>query len=169
MTEFKVRPAGEFDIPTLTSQRHKMFEDMNSPPSKDQAVHDKAFPRWAKREIKANRLFCFLVETEDGRTVGGATLWLREVQPYPGFAGGKIPYLMSVYTEPKFRGRGIATLAIKHAMNWAKEHAYHSMSLHASKDGGKIYESLGWESGNEMDYEFKSKSEPRRPPRRRAR
>ncbi|MDA4119111.1 MAG: GNAT family N-acetyltransferase [Thaumarchaeota archaeon] len=169
MTDFKVRLAGEPDIPTLTAQRHKMFEDMHSPPSKDQAVHDKAFPGWAKREIRAERLFCFLVESDDSRTVGGATLWLREVQPYPGFAGGKIPYLMSVYTEPDFRGRGVATLVIKQAMDWAKRHRYPSMSLHASKDGRKIYESLGWESGNEMDYEFKSKSEPGRRPRRHAR
>lgn len=168
MTEFKVRLASEGDIPTLTSQRHKMFEDMHSPPPKDHAVHDQAFPRWAKREIRAKRLICFLVESNDDKTIGGATLWLREVQPYPGFAGGKIPYLMSVYTVPDFRGRGVATLVIKHAMDWAKGHRYATMSLHASKDGRKIYESLGWESGNEMDYEFKSKSETRRRPRRRA-
>ncbi|HEV2137230.1 MAG TPA: GNAT family N-acetyltransferase [Nitrososphaerales archaeon] len=91
------------------------------------------------------------------------------MQPYPGFAGGKVPYLMSVYTEPDFRGKGVATLVIKHAMDWAKRHGFHSMSLHASKVGRKIYESLGWESGNEMDYEIKSMSESRRPPRRRAR
>ena len=167
MTEFKVRPAGERDIPMLTSQRHKMFEDMHSPPSKDHAIHDRAFPGWAKRELRAKKLFCFLVETKDGRTVGGATLWLREVQPYPGFKGGMVPYMMSVYTEPDFRGRGAGTFVIKHTMNWARKHGFHSMSLHASKEGRKIYESLGWVSGNEMDYEFKS--EPRRPPRRRAR
>ncbi len=132
-----------------------MFEDMHSPPSKDHAVHDNAFPGWAKREIRAKRLFYFLVEADDGRTVGGATLWLREVQPYPGFAGGKIPYLMSVYTEPDSRGKGVATLVIKHAMNWAKEHTYPSMSLLASKDARQMYESLGWEPGNEMDYEFR--------------
>ncbi len=166
MTGFKVRPAAVRDIPTLTSQRHRMFEDMHSPPAKDIAIHDKAFPAWAKREIRAKRLICFLVEDEGGRTVGGGSLWLRDVQPYPGFAGGKIPYLMSVYTEPDFRGKGAATLVIKHAMVWAKKHGYSAMSLHASKDGRKIYESLGWASGNEMDYEFRN---PRRPPRRRAR
>ncbi|MDA4126881.1 MAG: GNAT family N-acetyltransferase [Thaumarchaeota archaeon] len=154
MTKFKVRPAGEHDIPALTSQRHRMFEDMHSPPIKDLAIHDVAFPIWARTEIKSRRLFCFLVETDDGRTVGGATLWLREVQPYPGFAGGKIPYLMSVYTEPEFRGRGVATLVTKHAMDWAKENGYPSMSLHASHNGRKIYESLGWKPGNEMDFEF---------------
>ncbi len=57
MTELKVRTAGERDIHTLATQRHKMFEDMHSPPSKDHAVHDNAFPGWAKREIRAKRLF----------------------------------------------------------------------------------------------------------------
>jgi GNAT superfamily N-acetyltransferase len=76
---------------------------------------------------------------------------------------------MSVYTDPDSRGKGIATMVIRHAMDWAKDHGYPSMSLHASKDGKKIYESLGWESGNEMDFEFRWKSESRRPPRRRAR
>jgi GNAT superfamily N-acetyltransferase len=107
-----------------------------------------------REEIRAKRLFCFLVETDDGRTVGGGTLWLREVQPYAGFAGGRIPYLMSVYTELDFRGQGVATCVTRHAMNWAKEHGYSSMSLHASHMGRKLYESLGWKPGNEMYYEF---------------
>jgi GNAT superfamily N-acetyltransferase len=131
-----------------------MFEDMYAPPAKDHAIADKAFPGWAKREMKVKRLFCFLVENDEGRTVGGATLWLREVQPYPGFAGGKIPYLMSVYTEPDLRGKGIASLVTKHCMDWAKEHGYPSMTLHASHKGRNLYESLGWKPGNEMDYEF---------------
>jgi len=154
MMKFKVRPASERDILALRSQRHRMFDDMHSPPPKDHAIHDKAFPGWARREMRAKRLHCFLVETDDGRTVGGGTLWLREVQPYPGFAGGKIPYLMSVYTEPEFRGKGVATMVTKHAINWAKEHGYPSMTLHASRRGRKIYETLGWKQGNEMDLEF---------------
>jgi len=56
------------------------------------------------------------VETKDGRVVGGGSVWLREVQPYTGFQGGKIPYLMSIYTDPYYRGRGTGTMVARKAL-----------------------------------------------------
>ncbi len=139
----------------LAEQRHRMFADMYSPPKRDLAVHDAAFPRWVRKQMRAKRLVCFLVETSDGEVVGGGSLWLRDVQPYPGFPGGKIPYLMSMYTDPAYRGSGIATLVVKRAMAWSKARGFPSMSLHASRMGKPLYEKLGWERSSEMNVELR--------------
>jgi GNAT superfamily N-acetyltransferase len=154
MRPYRVRLATKKDISTLAEQRHRMFMDMHSPAKKEMDVHDKAFPEWARREMRAKRLISFLVETEDGKVVGGGSLWLREVQPYPGFKGGKTPYLMSVYTEPGHRGKGVATMILRRAIAWSKLRGYPSISLHASKMGRPLYEKFGWKQSSEMTLDF---------------
>jgi len=151
MNPYRVRTATLRDIPVLARQRRSMFVDMHTPSRKDLAVHDAAFPSWARREMRAGRLHCFLVEDRSGSVLGGGALWLREVQPYPGFGGGMVPYLMSMYTEPAHRGRGIATMIVEHAVAWSRSRGYGSITLHASKMGRPLYEKLGWEDGSEME------------------
>ena len=150
MNPYRVRPATLGDIPVLARQRHSMFVDMHTPSRKDLAVHDAAFPSWARREMRAGRLHCFLVEDRSGSVLGGGALWLREVQPYPGFGGGMVPYLMSMYTEPGSRRKGLASLIVKQSMEWARSQGYARMTLHASEVGREVYWKLGWERSWEM-------------------
>lgn len=128
-----------------------MFANMHKQSTRVLAAHDRAFRAWARREMRAGRLVCFLVEETGNKVAGGGSLWLREVQPHPGFAGGKVPYLMSMYTYPACRGKGIATTVVRHALAWSKARGYDSVSLHASKMGRPIYEKLGWKATSEMD------------------
>ena len=107
--------------------------------------------------MKTRRLVCYVAVTEDEKVVAGGVIWLRENHPSPGFAGGKIPYLLSFYTDPQYRGRGLATLIAKEAMEWARERGYPWMTLHASPMGRGIYEKLGWESTTEMRYKFSNR------------
>jgi GNAT superfamily N-acetyltransferase len=130
-----------------------MFEDMGHATAGGIRLHDRTFPRWVRREMKAGRFVCFLVE-EDGKVVGGGSLWLREVQPYPGFPGGKVPYLMSMYTEPSHRGKGVGTIVVKSAIAWSRKHGYSSITLHASRMGRPLYVKMGWKSSNEMELDL---------------
>jgi GNAT superfamily N-acetyltransferase len=86
--------------------------------------------------------------------VAGGAIWLRETPPRLNFRGGKIPYLLSFYTEPGYRERGLATLIVKEAMKWARARGYPWMTLHASPAGRRVYEKLGWEGTTEMRYRF---------------
>lgn len=154
MSPHRVRRATLKDIPLLAQQRHAMFHDMHTPSKRKLAIHDRAFPRWARREMLAKRLYGFLVEDEHGSVLGGGSVWLREVQPYPGFSGGKVPYLMSMYTKPSARGTGVATTIVNHVVAWSRARGYDSISLHASKMGRPLYEKLGWEESSEMELEL---------------
>ncbi len=131
-----------------------MFGELGRADSRAIEVHDEAFPRWVRREMKAKRIVCFLVETEKGRVVGGGSVWLREVQPYPGFPGGKVPYLMSMYTEPAYRRKGVGSLVARQAITWSRRHGYPSITLHGSRFGRLLYLKLGWKRSWEMELDL---------------
>jgi GNAT superfamily N-acetyltransferase len=61
---------------------------------------------------------------------------------------------MSFYTEPAFRGKGLATQIVKEAMKWGSERGYPWMMLHATAAGRGVYEKLGWERTSEMRYKI---------------
>jgi GNAT superfamily N-acetyltransferase len=154
MSPYRIKQATTKDLRALAEQRRSMFLDMHAPSKKALAVHDRAFPRWARREMLAKRLYCFLAEDKHGEIVGGGSVWLREVQPFPGFKGGRVPYLMSMYTRPNLRGKGIATAIVQRAISWCRSRGYDSMTLHASRMGRPLYEKLGWEDSSEMELDF---------------
>ncbi len=81
-------------------------------------------------------------------------VWLREEQPGPGHGARLVPYLLSMCTESKFRRRGIASMVVKTAVDWARKNGYPGVTLHASKEGRKVYPKLGWTRGWEMYIDF---------------
>src|SRR5437879_5278487 len=65
---------------------------------------------------------------------GGGCVWLQPVQPRPHRASMVQPYLLSMYTEPGFRRRGVASMVVKEAMGWCRKNKYERLMLHASED-----------------------------------
>ena len=60
------------------------------------------------------------------------------------------PYLLSMYTEPDFRRRGVASMVVKEAINWCRKNKYERLMLHASEMGRKVYSQLGFKRTWEM-------------------
>jgi len=58
--------------------------------------------------------------------------------------------VVNVYTEPEWRGRGIARALMKVLMEWAAGQGADRLVLHASDAGRPLYQSLGFEPTNEM-------------------
>ena len=81
---------------------------------------------------------------------GAALAW----EPSPGRPAGMVPYILSVYTTPEFRRKGLASMIIKEAMDWARKHHYHRILLHASLTGRKVYSQLGWKRTWEMEFRY---------------
>jgi GNAT superfamily N-acetyltransferase len=131
-----------------------MFEDMRHRTRAQHRVADDSYRRWAPAMMKKNLLRCRLVVTRDGEAAAGGCVWLRDVQPGPGHPAEKVPYLLSMYTEPRFRRRGLAMMLVEEAMAWARKNGYREMTLHASKKGRKVYRKLGWERTWEMKVEL---------------
>jgi GNAT superfamily N-acetyltransferase len=150
MSRLRIRRTTLRDLDVLVRQRRGMFESMQSFSPEEHAVGDREYRRWAKRLMSKRGFVGWIAETAAGRPVAGGAVWLREHLPRPGKAAQKIPYLISMYTEPEFRGRGLASRIVKEAMHWSQRNGHAVMTLHASKQGRRVYSRLHWERTWEM-------------------
>ena len=121
MPGFRIRRASIRDLRTLVHHRHSMLAEMAPATPRQLAAIDRAYARFVRREMKAKQLICFLVETGEDKIAAGGAIWLRETPPRIDFPGGRIPYLMSMYTEPAYRGQGLATLIVNESVKWSRE------------------------------------------------
>lgn len=116
---------------------------------------DKVYRRWARKLLKNGELVGWIVEVSK-KPVASGCIWLKPVPPLPGYEGGPQPYLLSMYTEPEFRGKGLAKKIVLESLRWAKKQGFFRMTLHTSDMGKSIYEKLGFERTWEMKKEFRS-------------
>ncbi|MGQ0535659.1 MAG: GNAT family N-acetyltransferase [Methanobacteriota archaeon] len=155
----KLRRATLRDLDTLVAHRRRMWEDMGYRGrgyADDHAGGDRVYRRWLATRMRSGKVVAWAV-TDAGRVVASGCLWLQEVQPRPGYDGPWQPYLLSMFTEPTHRGRGLATKIVRESMRWAKTRGFPKLSLHASKFGLPIYEKLGFKRTWEMKLDFRSK------------
>jgi GNAT superfamily N-acetyltransferase len=144
-----LREATLDDIPEIVRQRRRMYEDMHyndaasleSSASLNTAYLQKAIPEGSFRH--------WLAYSGSRAVAGGAVL----VVPWPAH-----PYdlecrratILNVYTEPEYRRRGIARKLMETMIAWCRKEGFARINLHASEHGRHLYESLGFESSNEM-------------------
>ncbi|MGP8078615.1 MAG: GNAT family N-acetyltransferase [Thermoplasmata archaeon] len=151
------------DLDLLVAHRHKMWLDIGGRLRSQLDRADPVYRRWVRRELLARHAFGFVVEARDGRPAGSGVIWLVPSQPRPGRLGRRrMPYVMSMYTEPEFRGRGVATQIVRAQVRWARERGYARIFLHASERGRPIYARLGFVPGNEMRLDLPGRSGVRR-------
>jgi len=162
-SEFIVRRATLRDLDTLVEQRHKMWKDIRQVTPKQHRIADDVYRKWVVEMVRRRRFAGFLALTKEGKKpVAGGCVWIKEVHPSPWSSRRRTPYLMSMYTDPSFRGNGLATEIVNSAMKWSEQRGFPSLSLHASKMGRMVYSRLGFEQTNEMRIRFpKKKSRPK--------
>ena len=132
-----------------------MWQELRAYSRRELALHDDAYRRWVRRQARARRLLAYVVEESPGRTVASGCLWLMPSEPRPGPLGrGRVPYVLSMYTDPAFRRRGVASWIAREMIRWATGHGYGRIVLHASRFGRPVYERLGFEPGSEMRLEL---------------
>jgi len=164
----RLRRAGTGDLAVLTAHRRGMWRDIGIRASTSalQAA-DPVYRRWLAGMMRRRRAFAWIVEAADGRPAGSGVVWLPDSQPRPGDLGLPRPYLMSMYTVPSFRGRGVARRIVVAALDWARSRGYRRFTLHASTMGRPIYARLGFRPGREMIRTLARRPRPASSPRRR--
>ena len=86
---------------------------------------------------------------EPPQIVGNATLCYTNMMPTFSHPSGKRAHLMNVHVEKEFRRKGIARKMIELLVDEAKERGVTEISLDATDDGRKLYETMGWHANNE--------------------
>lgn len=147
---YRLRPARLKDLGVLLAHRRGMWEGMAVlKPGAPDATEERC-RRWIRQRLKNGRVVGFVIEAAPRTIVASGCLWIQDIHPRPGFPGPRYPYLMSMYTEPAHRGRGLATRIVRAALRWSRGRGYHRITLHASDAGRPLYQRLGFYDGKEM-------------------
>jgi GNAT superfamily N-acetyltransferase len=154
MEGITIRPAAFADLPHILRHRRTMFRDMGSGTDAEldaMVVTTEAFLRQA---MPAGTYRGWLAETKDGRIAAGVGI---AIIPWPGAPRDPAPrrgWVQNVYTEPEFRRRGLARRLMEVLVEWCRAEGFHTVSLHASREGRGLYESMGFKVTNEMRLEL---------------
>jgi GNAT superfamily N-acetyltransferase len=145
-----IRPATITDAETIATHRRAMFYEMGYHDYSALDAMVAAFLPWLRPRLASAEYLAWLALTPDGAIVAGLGLWLMDWPPHmigPGAPRGNI---LNVYTEPAFRRQGIARRLMNEALDWCRVNGVRAVILHASPDGERLYEDLGFKSTNEM-------------------
>jgi GNAT superfamily N-acetyltransferase len=146
---YALRCASTDDINTLVAHRRAMFVDMGY---RDETALDAMAAKchnWLLTRMNRGEYLAWLGIAPDRSIVAGAGLWLMDWPPHM-IGTGPRGNILNVYTAVEFRRRGLAGELIKAALRWCHCNGVAVVVLHASPDGRRLYESMGFAGTNEM-------------------
>jgi GNAT superfamily N-acetyltransferase len=137
-----VRPAVAADAEELLRLRILMFEAMG----RDTTATDWHRPcvEMFRRELGGPGLLATVIDAPDGGLACCAAAFLRQDMPRPGDLGTRSAHLHNVCTDPAWRRKGLARLAVTALVDRLDALGVRRSDLHASPDGLALYESLGY-------------------------
>lgn len=147
---FTIRRASLDDLDTLVAHRRGMFHDMGH---QDDAKLDSMcakFRLWLPARMHAGEYLAWFAIAPNGSIAAGAGLWLMEWPPHIIGNSARRGNILNVYTAPDFRRRGLARCLMNAALEGCRENRIDTVILHASDDGRRLYESMGFAATNEM-------------------
>jgi GNAT superfamily N-acetyltransferase len=144
-----LRKATVKDLPTMVRHRDAMWVEMDRVEPAEHDPTSKAYGKWLLARMKRGTLTGFIVE-EEGQVLASGAVWIQDVQPRPGHPLTMWGYILSVYTEPHARRRGLARAVVDACIRHATEAGCTRACLHASDEGRPLYEELGFEKTAEM-------------------
>jgi GNAT superfamily N-acetyltransferase len=149
MEGLRLRPATAADVPLLVRHRRAMWEAMGTLRPGQGDPTEPAYGAWVERLLGEGRLAAWVTEGPGGPVASGC-VYLQEVHPRPGHPGPWCPYLLSMFTEPAWRGKGVARAIVQEAIAWSRARGQTRLALHASAAGRPLYERLGFQASPEM-------------------
>lgn len=96
------------------------------------------------REMLGNNTYiCWLAEL-NGSIVGSGGMSIRLQPGNFGNPSGRTAYIMSMYTNPEYRGRGICSELVRRLIATGTEMGIRHFELHATAAGEPVYQKLGF-------------------------
>ena len=132
------------DLELLVEHRHRMWSDIGRWGEAEIVAHDPRYRAWVAERLPAGAFEGFIAE-RGGRVLGSGGLWWMPEQPRPGYPTGTVPYILSMYTAPEHRGRGVASAIVRAMLRRARVAGAPRVTLHASDQGRPVYARLGFE------------------------
>lgn len=147
---YHLRPVALEDVSEVVRQRLAMFRELDDLPEASLRAYAPRFARWFRAELRRGRLTGFLAEDGSGEPVAGGLVWLQPRRPTPRFRHPEVPYIFSMFTEPRHRRRRLAERIVRKMIRDARREGFPRVELHASEMGQPLYARLGFRPTNEM-------------------
>ncbi len=142
--DFELRPTTPADLDLHTAHRVAMFRDMDYGDEAGRARMADVF-RERLRTWLATGEVAGVVASAGEVVAGAALLQFKEALPSPLTPQAVRGYLFNVYTDPAFRGRGLARRMTEALLDVARGRGIGMVELHASKDAERLYRGMGFE------------------------
>lgn len=144
MIEYRITTPADIDL--LMESRLVMLREVNHLPADyeySQEIID------CSREYFLNGDQTTVLALGDGKVIGCASISYITIMPTFSHVTGKRSHLMNVYTDPSYRGQGIARTMVNKLIEdaWAKGAT--EISLDATTMGRPLYEKLGFKASSE--------------------
>ena len=146
------RSANVRDSALITTHREAMFREMGRGNDASLAAMSRNFTPWLEQRLVSGIYLGWITE-ENARPIATSGLFLMDWPPHYLDDGSTRGYLLNVYVDPAYRGRGLAKALTRLAMDECRQRNIRLLTLHASDAGRHVYESLGFIAGNEMQWD----------------
>jgi len=154
---YRIRPAEPSDIPVLARHRAGMFRDMGQLAAHLSDSLERATASFLEVAMARGEYLAWVAEGGSAAPsiVGGAGVQLRPIlpRPRPGTEDlelGPEAIVLNVYVEPAWRRRGVGEALMHAVLDALAVRGIRRVVLHASPDGRRLYERLGFVITNEM-------------------
>ena len=132
------------DIPELIRLRIAyMADDFGGVSDHERACMEKQLPDYFGRKL-GDELIAFVAKDGE-RMVSVAYLHIIEMPANSILLNGLYGEVLSVYTEPAYRGQGLCTRLIQNLIDYGRERDLGRVDLSATKEGYPIYAKLGFQ------------------------
>ena len=151
-----IRRATAADAAIIAHHRVSMFRDMGQVPTEDLAMRLlRESTSTIKLALDDGSYVGWLAFDTQEQVAAGAGVHIKPQLPRITHDGARVatsavPLVVNVYTEPCWRGRGIARGLMNTLMQWSILQGFDRVVLHASDAGRPLYASLGFAATNEM-------------------
>src|ERR1051325_1963790 len=149
--DYTIRMATADDTDAIVRHRCEMMRELQETTPEVLRLMQQNFRPWLFERLRSGDYLGWLATTEEGEVVAGAGLIFLEWPPSMlHLTPSRRAYLLNVYTDPEHRKQGLAHRLTPCTSDLFKTNNIPVLSLHASRYGRPVYESLKFQDSSEM-------------------
>lgn len=137
-----IRLATTDEVASLVELRVAMFEAMGYEKEVLTQAID-SMRKYFEQHLPTGAFRVWVAEYEE-TPIASIGLVIHSIPPSPHNIVGKEAYIMNLVTLPEHRHQGIARQLLSHVLDIVRAEGIPKISLHASSDGRRLYEDLGF-------------------------
>lgn len=136
------------DVKEIVKLRYKMFEAIGTTHLLIDDFYKKSEEEYSEK-MNQGKMIHYGIKI-DGKWIGSAGGILKSDFPSYYFKNNSIGYIMDVYIDPDYRGKGYAKALVIMIEEWFKKNGVNTIKLDTSRFGRPVYEKMGYENSIEM-------------------